>query len=153
MNFKEFIKDWRVILLIVLIVGSIGAISTYGISQGLDLKGGSTIQIHLAEPVDTSTMSTVTAVLDKRLNAFGVSDVTVRASGNQDVIVQIAGVKPEDVANIVGTPGKFEAKIDNQTAIVGSDIVSVKPYTVTGNNWVVPFTVTADGSKKICPSC
>ncbi len=148
MNFKDFIKDWRVILLIVLVIGSIGAISTYGISQGLDLRGGSTIQIHLAEPVDTSTMSTVTAVLDKRLNAFGVSDVTVRASGNQDVIVQIAGVKPEDVANIVGTPGKFEAKIDNQTAIVGSDIVSVKPYTVTGNNWEVPFTVTADGAKK-----
>ena len=57
-------------------------------------------------------------VLDKRLNAFGVTDVTVRASGNQDVIVQIAGVKPEDVANIVGTPGKFEAKIDNQTVLV-----------------------------------
>ena len=31
---------------------------------------------------------------------------------------------------------------------MGSDIVSVKPYTVTGNNWEVPFTVTADGAKK-----
>ena len=148
MNFKEFIRDWRVILLIVLLIGSIAAISTYGISQGLDLRGGSTIQIHLAEPVDASTMSTVTAVLDKRLNAFGVTDVTVRASGNQDVIVQIAGVKPEDVANIVGTPGKFEAKINNQTVLVGSDITTVKPYTVTGNNWEVPFTVSTAGANK-----
>ena len=89
MNFKDFIKDWRVILLIVLVIGSIGAISTYGISQGLDLRGGSTIQIHLAEPVDTSTMSAVTAVLDKRLNAFGVSDVTVRASGDQMLLSKL----------------------------------------------------------------
>ena len=146
MNFIEFLKDYRVILLIVLLIGSIGAISTLGIQQGLDLKGGSIIQIHLAQPVDTNTMSKVTAVLDKRLNAFGVTDVQVRASGNQDVIVEIAGVKPEDVAKVVGTPGVFVATIKNQTALNGTDIVTVKPYTVTGNTWQVPFTVTLQGA-------
>ena len=72
----------------------------------------------------------------------------VRASGNQDVIVEIAGVKPEDVANVVGTPGKFEAKIDNQTALSGTDITNVKPYQVTGNTWEVPFTVSVAGADK-----
>jgi preprotein translocase subunit SecD len=148
MNFTEFIKDYRVILLIVLLIGSIGAISTLGIQQGLDLKGGSIIQIHLAQPVDSDTMSKVTNVLDKRLNAFGVSDVQVRASGNQDVIVEIAGVKPQDVAKVVGTPGVFEAKINNQTALQGTDIVTVKPYQVTGNTWQVPFTVSVSGANK-----
>jgi preprotein translocase subunit SecD len=148
MNFTEFIKDYRVILLIVLLIGSIGAISVLGIQQGLDLKGGSIIQIHLDQPVDKDTMNKVTAVLDKRLNAFGVTDVKVRASGNQDVIVEIAGVKPEDVAKVVGTPGKFEAKINNQTALTGTDIVSVKPFQVTGNQWIVPFSVTLDGANR-----
>ena len=147
MNFKEFIKDYRVILLIVLLVGSIGAISTIGIQQGLDLKGGSLIQIQLAQPVDTDTMSKVTNVLDKRLNAFGVSDVQVRASGNQSVIIEIAGVQPQDVAKVVGTPGVFVATIDNQTALNGTDIVNVKPYQVTGNTWEVPFTVTLQGAQ------
>lgn len=147
MNFQEFIKDWRVILLIVLIIGSIGIISHNGISQGIDLRGGSTIQIHLVEPVDVSNMSIVTAVLDKRLNAFGVNDVSVRSSGDQDVIVQIAGVKPEQVQNLIGTPGKFEAKINNQTVLVGSSITSVKPYTVAGKSWEVPFVVTTDAAK------
>jgi preprotein translocase subunit SecD len=147
MNFKDFIKDYRVILLIVLLVASIGAISTLGIQQGLDLKGGSIIQLHLAQPVNTDTMSKVTNVLDKRLNAFGVSDVQVRASGNQDVIVEIAGVKPQDVAKVVGTPGVFVATIDNQTALNGTDIVTVKPYSVTGNTWNVPFTVTLQGAQ------
>jgi len=147
MNFKEFIKDYRVILLIVLLVASIGAISTLGIQQGLDLKGGSEIQLQLAQPVDTGTMDKVTNVLDKRLNAFGVSDVQVRASGNQSVIIEIAGVQPQDVAKLVGTPGVFIATIDNQTALNGTDITTVKPYSVTGNTWSVPFTVTLQGAQ------
>jgi preprotein translocase subunit SecD len=148
MNFKEFLKDKRVILLIVLVIGSIAAISILGIDQGLDLKGGSTIQLQLDQPVDTATMNTVTAVLDKRLNIFGVKDVKVYPSGNQNVIVEIAGVQPEDVAKIVGSNGKFEAKINNKTALVGTDITQVKTYQVTGNEWQVPFTVSLEGANR-----
>lgn len=144
----DFLKDYRVIILIVLLVGSIAAISSLGIQQGLDLKGGSTIQIHLDQPVDGDTMNKVTSVLDKRLNAFGVKDVKVRASGNQDVIIDIAGVKPDEVAQIVGTPGKFEAKINNKTALTGSDIVTVSPYQVTGTQWSVPFKVSLEGANR-----
>lgn len=148
MKLNEFLKDKRVILLIVLLIGSIAAISVLGIQQGLDLKGGSTIQIELEQPVDTATMNTVTAVLDKRLNIFGVKDVKVYPSGNQNVIVEIAGVQPDDVAKIVGTNGKFEAKINNQTALVGSDITQVKMYQVTGTEWQVPFTVSLEGANR-----
>ncbi|MBI5680807.1 MAG: preprotein translocase subunit SecD [Methanobacterium sp.] len=147
-NIMDFLKDYRVILLIVLLIGSIAVISTYGIQQGLDLKGGSTIQIHLETPVDKDTMNKVTTVLDKRLNTFGVKDVKVMASGNQDVIVEIAGVKPDQVAGIVGTPGKFEAKIDNKTVLTGTDIVTVKTPEVTGTKWVVPFTISVEGANK-----
>ncbi|MCZ3367449.1 preprotein translocase subunit SecD [Methanobacterium veterum] len=144
----DFLKDYRVIILVVLLIGSLVSISLYGVSEGLDLKGGSLVQIHLEKPVDTTTMGTVTTVLDKRLNVFGVSDIKVRASGDQDVIVEIAGVQPDQVAKIIGTPGKFEAKINNQTVITGADIISVKTYSVTGNNWEVPFTLSVDGAKK-----
>ncbi|AXV38962.1 preprotein translocase subunit SecD [Methanobacterium sp. BAmetb5] len=148
MNIKEFLKDKRVLLLVVLLIASIGAISYLGIQQGLDLKGGSTIQLQLEQPVDTATMNTVTAVLDKRLNIFGVKDVKVYPSGNQNVIVEIAGVQPDDVTKIVGSNGKFEAKINNQTALVGSDITQVKSYQVTGTQWEVPFTVSLEGANR-----
>jgi len=90
-------------------------------------------------------MNKVTNVLDKRLNAFGVTDVQVRPSGNQDVIVEIAGVQPQDVAKVVGTPGKFVATIDNQTALVGTDIVMLN---ISGNwkSMGFPFTVTVQGA-------
>lgn len=148
MKFNQFLKDKRVILLIVLVIGSIAAISFFGIEQGLDLKGGSVIQIQLEKPVDSATMNTVTAVLDKRLNIFGVKDVKVYPSGNQNVIVEIAGVQPEDVSKIVGSNGKFEAKINNKTALVGSDITNVQPYQVTGTQWRVPFTVSLEGAQR-----
>lgn len=144
----EFFKDYRVLLLLVLLIGSVASISIFGIPQGLDLKGGSQIEIHLETPVDSGTMNTVTSVLDKRLNAFGVRDVQVRASGSQDVIVDIAGVRPDEVTNLVGSPGKFEAKIGNDTVLVGSDITTVKAYTIEGNTWHVPFTITPEAANK-----
>jgi preprotein translocase subunit SecD len=138
----DFIKDYRVIILIVFLVVSVASISLIGITEGLDLKGGSSIQIELQQPVNTTTMNTVVNVLNKRLDVFGVKDVQVRPSGNQSVIVEVAGVQPQDVSNLVGTPGKFDATIGNQTVLLGSDIVTVQAYTVEGNTWSVPFTIT-----------
>ncbi len=147
-NYKTFLKKPRTIILIVLLIISIASISVNGISEGLDLAGGSMIQLHLDESVDQDTMETVTSVLDKRLNAFGISDVQVRQSGLQDVIVEIAGVQPEEVENIISTPGKFEAKINGETALTGSDINNVQSAEVTGTRWSVPFTVSTEAANK-----
>ena len=106
------------------------------------------IQLHLEKPVDQDTMSTVTAILDKRLNAFGISDVQVRQSGDQDVIVEIAGVQPDEVKHIISTPGKFEAKINNKTALTGADISTVSAAEVTGTRWKVPFSVSTEAANK-----
>ncbi len=144
----SFFKERRTILLFALIIGSLICISTLGIQQGLDLQGGSLIQIELEKPVDASTMNAVTNVLDKRLNIYGVKDIQVRSSGNQNVIVEIAGVKPDEVANIVGSPGKFEAKIDNKTVLTGADIVSVDASIVNDVQYAVPFKVSVDGANR-----
>lgn len=144
----EFLKDKHVILLIVCIILSIICIATFGISEGLDLKGGSVIQLQLEHPVDRETMNVVTTVLDKRLNLYGISDVKVRQSGNQQVVVEMAGATPEEVERLIGNPGVFEAKIDNKTVLTGSDISSVDMYQVTGQSWQVPFKLTTQGAKK-----
>ncbi len=145
----EFLKYKPVLLLIFFIIISAISIASIGIDEGLDLKGGSMIQLELESPVNSSTMDTVTAVLDKRLNLYGVSDVKVRESGDQRVIIEMAGKTPEEIEHLIGNPGIFEAKIDNQTAITGSDVESVDNYKIEGEtNWVVPFSLTADGAKK-----
>lgn len=145
---SEFFKDKRVILLIVLLLISIISISVVGIEQGLDLKGGSSIQLQLDQPVNDTTMNIVTSVLDKRLNIYGVSDVKVRSSGNQMVIVEMAGKSPQEVEKLIGNPGKFEAKIDNVTVLTGSDVASVKSVEADSEGgWHVPFELTTQGAK------
>jgi preprotein translocase subunit SecD len=147
-NLKEFFKNKQTILMIILIVGSLLLISFHGISQGLDLKGGAMVQLQLEHPVDKDTMGIVTNVIDKRLNTFGVKDVKVRSSGDQFVIIEMAGVTASEVENLIGNPGIFEAKIDDVQVLAGTDIEKVDAPKITGTKWEVPFTVTTEGSKK-----
>ncbi|WP_295722990.1 preprotein translocase subunit SecD [uncultured Methanobrevibacter sp.] len=144
----EFLRDKRVLILIICLVASIICIGTMGIQQGLDLKGGSVIQLQLEKPVDKDTMNVVTTVLDKRLNLYGISDVKVRQGGDRQVVVEMAGATPEEVERLIGNPGVFEAKIDNKTVLTGSDISSVDMYQVSGQHWSVPFKLTPQGAKK-----
>jgi len=150
-HIKQFLKDKKVLLLLILIVASIISISALGIQQGLDLKGGSMVQVQLEEPVDSETMGVVTNVLDKRLNLYGVSDVKVRPSGDQFVIIEMAGTSPEEVERLIGSPGKFEVRIGNETApvaLTGADITSVDMYEITGTEWMVPFKVSTNGARQ-----
>jgi len=150
-DLSEFYKDKQVILMAVLIIISIVSISTSGIQQGLDLKGGSLIQLQLEKPVDDNTMNVITAVLDKRLNIYGVNDVKVRSSGDQLVIIEMAGVTPEEVEKLIGNPGNFEARIGNKSAepaLTGVDITNVEMYEIIGTEWNVPFSISAEGARK-----
>ena len=150
-HIKEFLKDKQVMLAIIVLIASIISISTFGIQQGLDLKGGTLIQLQLDEHVDSDTMNIVINVLDKRLNLFGVQDVNVRSGGEDMVLVEMAGVKPEDVERLIGSPGKFEVRIGNETApvaLTGADIASVEMYQITDTSWMVPFKVTTSGAQK-----
>ncbi len=148
-DLSKFFKDRQVIILLIFLIISILSISLLGVEQGLDLKGGSSIQLELEHPVNDTTMKIVTSVLDKRLNLYGVSDVKVRSSGDKMVIVEMAGKTPEEVERLIGNPGIFEAKIDNKTVLVGSDVASVDaPIVGESGEWHVPFTLTTEGAKK-----
>ncbi|MCL2115254.1 MAG: preprotein translocase subunit SecD [Methanobrevibacter sp.] len=148
-NMSEFFKDKQVILMAIFIIISIISISTAGIEQGLDLKGGSLVQLQLEKPVDDATMDVITAVLDKRLNIYGVKDVKVRSAGDQLVIVEMAGATPEEVESLIGNPGNFEARIGNKTAepaLTGVDITNVEMYEITDTEWNVPFHISIEGA-------
>ena len=55
-NLSKFFKDRQVIILLIFLIVSILSISLLGVEQGLDLKGGSSIQLELEHPVNQSTM-------------------------------------------------------------------------------------------------
>ena len=100
------------------------------LKQGLDLVGGVRVVLVPAEPIDQQQMQDVISITQKRLNAFGLSDISVRQisdlQGNQFLLVEIPGTTEQQAAKLIAQQGKFEAKIGNETVFVGgTDIKQV----------------------------
>ena len=93
------------------------------IVKGLDLSGGTRVLIGLNNHVSADVYQSLVDSVRQRLNVFGLSDVTVRPSqdlsGNQYVVVEMAGVNEQQIEQLLGTQGKFEAKIGDTTIFEG----------------------------------
>lgn len=94
------------------------------VKTGLDLSGGARALLKPANVTLTQNqLDDLVAVTSQRLNAFGLSDVTVRAAKDLDgqgyMLVEIAGVTPADLRDLVGKQGKFEAKVGNVSVFEG----------------------------------
>jgi preprotein translocase subunit SecD len=99
---------------------------------GLDLKGGARALIQAQDhKLTSSEVNDLVNVVSNRLNVYGISDMTIRPvsdlSGNNFMLIEIAGATPSDLENLISQQGKFEAKIGNDTVFVGGekDITSV----------------------------
>lgn len=99
---------------------------------GLDLSGGARALVQAkAHKLTSQEVNDLVSIVSNRLNAYGISDVTVRPvsdlAGNSFMLIEIAGVTPSDLKDLISQQGKFEAKIGNETIFVGGekDITSV----------------------------
>ncbi|MBU0980434.1 MAG: hypothetical protein KJ709_06505 [Nanoarchaeota archaeon] len=101
---------------------------TSNIKRGLDLQGGTRVMLAPREQVSAKDLETILDNLKQRLNVFGLTDVVVREasdlSGNQYIMVEIAGANEEEVRELMAKQGKFEAKIINQTVFKGGDDIT-----------------------------
>ncbi len=100
------------------------------IKQGLDLVGGVRVLLKPETPLDMQQLSDVIAITQKRLNTFGLQDISVKSvsdlSGNNYLLVEMAGTTQQQAAKLISQQGKFEAKIGNDTVFVGgTDIKQV----------------------------
>ena len=96
------------------------------LKTGLDLSGGARA---ILKPVNASLSQSdiddLVSVTSNRLNTFGISDVDIRGvkdlEGNRFLRVEVAGITQEDLKELVGQQGKFEAKIGNDTVFVSGE--------------------------------
>nr|MBI4156764.1 hypothetical protein [Candidatus Woesearchaeota archaeon] len=94
---------------------------------GLDLQGGTRV---LIQPVSDSEItdkqvSDLIHVMENRLNVFGLSDLKIRQAndleGKKFVLIEIAGVGREEVEDLIGKQGRFEAKIGEDLVFNGGE--------------------------------
>ena len=102
------------------------------IKLGLDLAGGSRALVQAeGQKLTQEQVNDLVAVIGNRLNVYGIADVNIRSisdlSGNNFMLIEIAGASPKDLKDLISKQGKFEAKIGNETVFEGGekDITSV----------------------------
>jgi preprotein translocase subunit SecD len=98
------------------------------IRMGLDLQGGTRVLLQPEKETTDEEMEMLIENMKYRLNIYGLSDVIVRKagdlSGNQYVLVEIAGAKEEEVRELLAKQGKFEATIGNDTVFRGGQDIT-----------------------------
>jgi preprotein translocase subunit SecD len=101
-------------------------LSKSNIKFGLDLAGGSRALVQAQDRQLTSEeMNDLVAVVNNRFNVYGITDINIRAvsdlTGNQFMLIEIAGATPEDLRDLISQQGKFEAKIGDEVVFIGGD--------------------------------
>ncbi len=106
---------------------------TSNLRKGLDLQGGTRVLLRPAEQVSSEIMGLMVESLKERLNVYGLGDIVVTevsdrpgflGEGNRFILVEIAGSTEEEVRDLLGKQGKFEAKIGNETVFKGGDDIT-----------------------------
>ncbi len=148
---KSLLEDKKVRIQAIAVAIAVLLILFRGISTGLDLRGGSLIQIQTERPLSPSEMDRVASIMDQRMRGgLGVRDVSVTPWGEEFLIIRIAGVAPEEAEKLVGKPGKLLVRIGNVTAFTGEELQRVDPFgrSSASGSWGVPFTITQEAARR-----
>jgi len=165
MNLGELWKE-RSIKILVLSIVLLGLLplGLKGLQFGMDFTGGTLIQVKLDKKLEPLEMQTVLTVLQTRLNAYGLKDISVKPAGQEYIIVAIAETNPQavnQIQSLLGQQGKFETLFNGNLVLSGNDIISVisdpqKGYGVRGGSgnyeWIVPFLLTNDAANRFAQS-
>lgn len=107
----------------------------YGVKQGLDLVGGSSITYEAQVEDDMSAedlaknMDVVVSMLRQRLDNEGYSEATIVKSGDRRVTVEIPSVSdPEEAVQHIGSTAKVEFKDGDGNVIMDGDMIDGAQY-------------------------
>ncbi len=151
----DYLKDYRITVLILVILALAMLDYTYGgpngLHLGIEFVGGTQIPITLEHSVTPDQMSNLTSILQQRTSTFGLKQVTVEGIGSSAVYVVVPTVSNSEIQstiNIIESQGVFQGIVSGKEALNGSSILSggigaAPPTTFNGNvTWTVSFFIT-----------
>ena len=149
---KNLLRNWRVLLLTFVLLGSIITLAVRPLTYGIDISGGVALVVETEKPVSSNVMSTVVMSLQNRLNTFGVKDITVEAQGNQIILVKVANVttaeQAQGIKQVIEQQGVFYMEFLGDVFATGKDVEQVFPYKVQDTSWEVPFRISKAAAEK-----
>jgi len=156
----DLIKNWRILLLVALLLGAFAVLGFNGLNFGIDFSGGTLFQVHFAEKADSpEKMERIRSTISQRLDWTGLKDTIVQSWGDEFIIAQIAETDPEKVERIealLRQQGKFEVVLDGKTVFTGEDIIEISRDPASGYGfrkqgdtimWILPFKLKSSAGR------
>lgn len=96
------------------------------IKTGLDLHGGSRALVKAeGKSLSSKEIQDLISITNNRLNVYGLTDINIRAvsdlSGENYMLIEIAGATPTELKELISEQGKFEAKIGEEIVFIGGN--------------------------------
>ncbi|MBI2671180.1 preprotein translocase subunit SecD [Candidatus Woesearchaeota archaeon] len=147
---------------------NVDKVASSNVRRGLDLEGGTRVLLQPTSKINDNEREDLISVMENRLNTYGLTDIKVKKAddllGNRYILVEIAGVTKQEVKELIGSQGKFEAKIGNDVVFEGGkkDITfvcrndgtcsGIRQCTPASNGYICQFdfeiALSADAAKK-----
>lgn len=122
------------------------------INLGLDLKGGVSLEMKIADgPTDDETLSRTKQLLELRVNSMGVSEATVTVNKTTNRFrVEIPGVyDTQEALETLGQTGELTfVGPDDKIILTGDDVKEASVGADSSNQPVVALKLKADGATK-----
>ena len=162
MNYGKIFSNWKVRLVLVLIVLSLFVIAFRGLNFGIEFKGGVRIPVTIVSDnqISAQTMDDTIAIIKQRINKYGLSQSVIRPLGSNEIIVEVPKADAsviKSIEKILKEQGRFEALIDGKIALTGADMMPDSVGGPTGERitpvggsyrWELDFVATKEGSER-----
>lgn len=126
-----------------------------GINLGLDLQGGVHVVLEAKDTqevkVTPEAMRQLRAVIQNRVDQFGVAEPVIQQQGERRLIVELAGIKdPEEAVNSMVKTAFLEFKTqDGKTVVTGKDLKDAQEAKDPTSGMVeVNLTFDSEGANK-----
>ncbi len=148
-------KKTHYIWLLILVLLPIISLVYNKIKLGLDLRGGTYVVLQAQGKIEQDTMAKVKDIVERRVDSLGVAEPVIQLSGNDRLIVELAGIKdPQKAIDLIGTTAKLEFKIKNKDGSYGPTLLegsAIKTANLSQGQFGQPevaFELNGDGSNK-----
>ena len=151
-------KETRAIIMLMAILLPILSLYYKHLNLGLDLRGGTYVVLQADEKsgkLQPDTMDKVRDIVERRVNSLGIAEPNIQRSGDNRLIVELAGVKDSQTAiDLIGTTAKLEFKLMQEDGSLGETLLtgdSIKNATLTQGQLGQPevsFELNSDGANK-----
>ncbi|MCK9518017.1 MAG: hypothetical protein M0R74_03155, partial [Dehalococcoidia bacterium] len=108
---------------------------------GLDLRGGTLLVLEADPPPDyegnvSDAVGQAMDVIEKRVNAFGVSEAEISRAGNNRINVQVPGISVTDAENLIGKTAQLEFRVidDNGQPVPATGVIDGERVAMTGQH-------------------